>query len=115
MLKRALIASCFNRFSIKFNKTIKLANQSIKLEKLASQSIFNGAFMGCYFMYCYGIYYGDDNGNLVYILSSLFYVLDITMYYCLYYTVLFSNVLTIQYSKVSCSKILCSTIVCSMF
>ena len=29
---------------------------------------------GRYFMYCYGINYGDNNGNLIYILSSMFYV-----------------------------------------
>ena len=49
-------------------------------------------------MYCYGIYYGDNNGNLIYALSSVFYVLDIIMFYYLYYNVL--------YSSLQCSNVL---------
>ena len=52
----------------------------------------------CYFMYCYGIYYGDNNGNLICALSSVFYVLDVIMFYYLYYNVL--------YSSLQCSNVL---------
>ena len=33
--------------------------------------------IGRYFMCYYGIYYGEKNGSIIYILSSKFYVLDI--------------------------------------
>ena len=49
-------------------------------------------------MYCYGIYYDDNNGNLIYALSSVFYVLDVIMFYYLYYNVL--------YSSLQCSNVL---------
>ena len=33
-------------------------------------------YFGRYIMYYYGIYDGDNNGSIIYILSSMFYVLD---------------------------------------
>ena len=30
---------------------------------------------GRYLLYCYGIYYGDNNSSIMYILSSMFYIL----------------------------------------
>ena len=37
----------------------------------------NHEALGRYFMYYYGIYYGDNIGSIIDILSPIFYVLDI--------------------------------------
>ena len=46
----------------------------------SGKSRFGGSekdrYFGCYIMYYYGIYDGDNNGSIIYILSSMFYVLD---------------------------------------
>ena len=40
---------------------------------------------GYYFMYYYNIFCGDNDGNLIYILEPMFYVLNIIMFHYIYY------------------------------
>ena len=74
--------------------------------------------MSCYSMYCYGIRYGDNNGNLIYIYIYIYTTIyvprmryrDIIMFCYIYYNVPCSSVLC---SNVLCSDVLSSNFLCS--
>ena len=73
----SMLIMCHNRFSEK-NEAVEEHIPQIEISRPTHQDIeIPRPKSGRYFMYCYGIYYGDSNSSLIYILSSMFYVLDI--------------------------------------
>ena len=73
----SMLIMCHNRFSEKKMRQWRHIYHNIDISRPTHQDIeFPRPKSGRYFMYCYGIYYGDSNSSSIYILSSMFYVLD---------------------------------------